>query len=127
MSSSTTVIGGFRKRSIDKILAWDRGGRLPPVPIQGEEEKRQLAAMNGEAPARLLAPRDARAPSALSRRGRPEPLARLLPGSRPLAFVLRSFPGITDRLYRWVASHRDRWARPQRLDAGCELKRRRWP
>lgn len=57
---------GFRKRSLDKILAWDRGGRLPPVPSHGEEEKRQLATMNREAPARLLAPRDARARRVLS-------------------------------------------------------------
>jgi predicted DCC family thiol-disulfide oxidoreductase YuxK len=32
----------------------------------------------------------------------------LLPGGRPLAAVADRFPGVTDRLYRWVADRRER-------------------
>jgi predicted DCC family thiol-disulfide oxidoreductase YuxK len=114
---------GFCKWSLDKILAWDRGGRLRPVPIQGEEGERLLAAVDRETRLdswHLVTP----ARQVLSAGAAAEPLARLLPGGRPLAFVFRSFPGITDRVYRWVAGHRDRWARLLRVDAGYELKRR---
>ncbi len=93
---------GFCKWSLDKIRAWDRGGRLRPVPIYGEEEKRLLAAMDREARARLLAPRDARAPSALRRRRRRTARAAA-PRRHALGLRLR------------------------RIDAGCELKRRWWP
>ncbi len=34
------------------------------------------------------------------------PLARLLPGGRPLAALFEAFPRATDRAYRWVADHR---------------------
>jgi predicted DCC family thiol-disulfide oxidoreductase YuxK len=84
---------GFCKWSLDKILAWDRGGRLRPVPIQGEEGERLLAAVDRETRLdswHLVTP----ARQVLSAGAAAEPLARLLPGGRPLAFVFRSFPGI---------------------------------
>jgi predicted DCC family thiol-disulfide oxidoreductase YuxK len=52
-----------------------------------------------------------------------EPLARLLPGARPLAFLFRSFPGTTERVYRWVSEHRGTLARVLRIDATSEPSR----
>jgi predicted DCC family thiol-disulfide oxidoreductase YuxK len=52
-----------------------------------------------------------------------EPLARLLPWGRPLAAVFGAFPGLTERAYRYVASHRDRWARLVRIGSDCQLRR----
>jgi len=51
------------------------------------------------------------------------PLARMLPGGKPLAFLFRSFPRITERVYRYVADHRDRFARLVGVDATCQLRR----
>jgi predicted DCC family thiol-disulfide oxidoreductase YuxK len=34
------------------------------------------------------------------------PLMRLLPLGRPVALLLSLSPGLTDRVYRWVARHR---------------------
>ena len=51
------------------------------------------------------------------------PLAALLPGGRPLAFLFRTFPGITDRAYRMVAANRDRIARGLRIDSSCKVRR----
>jgi predicted DCC family thiol-disulfide oxidoreductase YuxK len=47
----------------------------------------------------------------------------MLPGGRPLAALLRAFPRSTDRAYRFVADHRDRFARLVGADAACELRR----
>jgi hypothetical protein len=124
--SSTTVIGssasGLSTRSSPGTAAADsvrcrsrarrRSAYSPPWTA-----RRGLDSWHLATPARRV----------LSAGAAAEPFARLLPGGRPVAFVFRSFPGITDRLYRWVAGHQDRWARPQRIDAGCELKRRWWP
>ena len=35
------------------------------------------------------------------------PLARLLPAGAPVAVFAETFPRTTDRVYRWVARHRD--------------------
>ena len=51
------------------------------------------------------------------------PLAELLPGGRPLAALFGAFPKTTDRAYRYVADHRDRWARWLRIDSSCRIRR----
>jgi predicted DCC family thiol-disulfide oxidoreductase YuxK len=113
---------GFCKWSLDKILAWDRAERLRPVRIQSDEGERLLAGL--EPQARLdswhLVTSNGRLFSAGAAA---EPLARLLPGGRPLAALFRAFPGLTERGYRYVADHRDRWARLLRIDASCEVRR----
>jgi predicted DCC family thiol-disulfide oxidoreductase YuxK len=114
---------GFCKWSLDKILAWDRARRLRPVPIQSEEGARLLAAI--EPAVRLdswhLVTSDGELYSAGAAAA---PLARLLPGGRPLAAILAAFPRTTERGYRFVAEHRDRWARLLGIDATCEVRRR---
>ena len=55
------------------------------------------------------------------------PLARLLPGGRPLAALFDAFPGATERAYGWVADHRGAgsagWsaARPARLGGAASV------
>ena len=113
---------GFCKWSLDKILLWDRDDRLRPVAIQSDEGQELLAGIPSER--RLdswhLVEPGGRVVSAGA--GAP-PLARVLPGGRPLAFVLSSFPGTTERAYRFVAGHRDWFARRLGIDDACELKR----
>jgi predicted DCC family thiol-disulfide oxidoreductase YuxK len=95
---------------LDKLLAWDRRHRLTAVAIQSPEGETLLTDMpEGE---RLgswhvaLPNGEVRSAGAAA-----EPVARLLPGGRPLAFLFRTFPKATDRSYGYVAAHRDRWAR----------------
>jgi predicted DCC family thiol-disulfide oxidoreductase YuxK len=113
---------GFCKWSLDKILLWDRRGRLRPVAIQSTEGERLLPDMSPEqrlASWHLVGPGGA----VTSAGAAAEPLARLLPGGRPLALLFRSFPRATDRAYRWVADNRGRLARMLRIDSGRELRR----
>ena len=113
---------GFCKWSLDKILAWDRAQRLSAVPIQSDEGDRLLSAV--EPRARLdswhFVSKDGELFSAGAAAA---PLVRVLPGGRPLAAAFAAFPGLTERAYRYVAAHRDRWAGLLRLDATCELRR----
>ncbi len=114
---------GFCKWSLGKILAWDRAPRLRAVAIQSDEGERLLARLDPET--RLdswhLLTSDGRLFSAGAAA---EPLARLLPGGRPLAALFHVFPRLTERGYRYVADHRDRWARLLRIDANCDVPRR---
>jgi predicted DCC family thiol-disulfide oxidoreductase YuxK len=113
---------GFCKWSLDKILAWDRDDRLRPVAIQSPEGQELLAGVPPEK--RLdswhLVEPGGRVSSAGD--GAP-PLARVLPGGRPLAFVFARFPRATERAYGFVAGHRDWFARRIGIDDACELKR----
>ena len=113
---------GFCRWSLDKILAWDGAKRVRPVPIQSEEGSRLLASIPPGA--RLdswhLVAADGRLFSAGAAAA---PLARLLPGGRPLAAAFTAFPGTTERAYRFTARHRDRLARFLRIDANCQVRR----
>ena len=113
---------GFCRWSLDKILAWDRRRRLRPVPIQSDEGARLLAGVPRE---RWLESWHLALPSGdvLSAGAAAPPMFALLPGGRPLAFLLRTFPGVTERAYRLVAGNRDRLARLLRIDASCEVRR----
>jgi predicted DCC family thiol-disulfide oxidoreductase YuxK len=102
---------GFCKWSLDKILAWDRRRRLRPVAIQSDEGQALLADV--PEPRRLdswhlvLPSGEIRSAGAAA-----EPLARMLPGGQTLAWA-----------YRFVADHRDRFARLVGVDASCQLRR----
>ena len=97
---------GFCRWSLDRLLRWDRRGRLRATPIQSEEADRLLADLNEEdrlASWHLVTPGGRR----YSGGAAAAPMARLLPAGAPVAFVAQSFPRTTDRLYRWVARNRD--------------------
>jgi len=97
---------GFCRWSLDRVLRWDRRGRLRAVPIQSQEGDRFLADLNEHdrlASWHLVRP-DGRRDSGGAAIG---PMTRLLPAGAPGAFLAETFPRSTDRLYRWVARHRE--------------------
>ncbi len=112
----------FCKWSLDKILAWDRRRRLRPVAIQSDEGQGLLASIPEserlDSWHLVLPSGEVRSAGAAA-----APLAALLPAGRPLAFLFRTFPGLTDRAYRRVAANRNRFARWLGIDASCELRR----
>lgn len=111
----------FCRWSVDKILAWDRG-RLKAVEIQSDEGQQLLATV--PEPARLESWHLRTASGTLYSAGAAAaPLARLLPGGRPLSALFRAFPSITERAYRWVASHRNLLTRALRIDSACTVRR----
>jgi predicted DCC family thiol-disulfide oxidoreductase YuxK len=97
---------GFCRWSLDKLLARDRDGRLRPLALQNAEADGLLPGMSEEtkrASWHLVSP-DAHVWSACAAAA---PLARLLPKGAPVAFLAETFPGLTERIYRWVANNRD--------------------
>jgi predicted DCC family thiol-disulfide oxidoreductase YuxK len=112
---------GFCRWSLDKILAWDRRRQLTPVAIQSDEGQRLLGPIPPER--RLDSWHLVRDGQVLSAGAAAPPLLDLLPGGRPLAALLRRFPGATERTYRWVAEHRELLARLWRIDPSCDLRR----
>jgi branched-chain amino acid transport system substrate-binding protein len=106
----------FCKWCLKWILRWDRRGRLRPVAIQSAEGEELLADLDPEARLdswHLVSPDG----EVVSAGAAAAPLARLLPGGRPLAFLFETFPRATERAYRWVADHRGALARLLRLHA----------
>jgi predicted DCC family thiol-disulfide oxidoreductase YuxK len=110
---------GFCRWSLDRLLRWDRHGRLRATPIQSEEGDGLLADLSEEdrlASWHLVTP-DGRRYSGGAAAG---PMARLLPLGAPVALLAETFPRTTDRIYRWVARHRDSLA--QRLgEQACSV------
>jgi predicted DCC family thiol-disulfide oxidoreductase YuxK len=101
---------GFCRWSVDRLLRWDRYGRLRAAPIQGEEGDRLLADLTEAdrlASWHLVTP-DGRRYSGGAATG---PMARLLPAGAPVALLAETFPRTTERIYRWVARNRDAIAR----------------
>jgi predicted DCC family thiol-disulfide oxidoreductase YuxK len=114
---------GFCRWSLDKILAWDRAKRVRPVAIQSEEGSRLLTPIDPDA--RLDSWHLVRHDGKLFSAGAAaEPLARMLPGGRPLAAVLAAFPRVTERAYGFVARHRSGLARLLHVDANCQVRSR---
>lgn len=113
---------GFCRWSLDKVLAWDRRRRLRPVAIQSPEGDEMLSDLE---PGRRLESWHLVFPDGrvLSGASAAAPLAELLPAGRPLAWGLRSFPGVTERGYRWVAANRGKLARLLRISPGSEPRR----
>lgn len=100
---------GFCRWAVDKVLVWDRSGRVRPTAIQGPEGDRLLQGLSGEekmASWHLVVDGNRYSGGAAA-----APLLRLLPGGRLLAPVVAAFPGVTDRAYRLVARNRDRFGR----------------
>jgi predicted DCC family thiol-disulfide oxidoreductase YuxK len=113
----------FCRWTLDKILAWDRAKREHAIAIQSEEGSHLLKPIAPDA--RLDSWHLVRADRKLFSAGAAaEPLARLLPGGRPLAAVFATFPGLTERAY-WFAARRPLWlTQLLRVDANCQVRRR---
>ncbi len=113
---------GFCVWSLDKVLAWDRDGILRPVAIQSPDGAELLAAI--PEPERLRSWHLALPSGELRSAGAAAaPLVAMLPGGRPLAFLLRRFPRATDRCYRYVADHRSRFASLVGASSSSRLRR----
>jgi predicted DCC family thiol-disulfide oxidoreductase YuxK len=98
---------GFCRWSAERLLRWDRAGRLRAAPIQGAEGRRSLAGVPEHerlASWHLIAPDGRRWAGGEA----VAPLARLLPAGVPIALLAETFPRATDRLYRSVARRRGR-------------------
>jgi predicted DCC family thiol-disulfide oxidoreductase YuxK len=109
MSMSAAVLYdrdcGFCNFVLGLILRWDRRGMLRPVAIQSTEGERLLepVARDRRLASWHLVSDDGAVASAGAALA---PLLRRLPGGRPLAAVLAAFPGVAERLYRFVADNR---------------------
>jgi predicted DCC family thiol-disulfide oxidoreductase YuxK len=101
---------GFCRWCLAKLLAWDRRGRLRPVPLGTPEADSILGEMprDRQMSSWHLLDSDGRLYSAGA--GFP-PLFRLLPGGRPLAALTGRAPRLSERGYRWVADRRSRFGR----------------
>jgi len=117
---------GFCRWAVAKILARDRQNRIRPVALQDPEASLLLPDVPDDERMRswhLVTPDG----DAFSAGEAVPPLLRLLPGGKPPAALAATFPGTTERLYRWVADHRDWLGRrvgvqacsvdPQRFDS----------
>lgn len=96
---------GFCRWSVDRLLAWDRAGRVRVGTIQGADQV--LAAVPAEARLREMhaVEPDGRIWSggrALTR------IAAELPGGALLSWLGRRAPATTERLYRAIVARRDR-------------------
>jgi predicted DCC family thiol-disulfide oxidoreductase YuxK len=92
----------FCRRSVERVLRWDRNRRLRPVALQDPEADALLGGMREEE--KMASWHLVTADSAVHSAGAAfPPLLRLLPGGRPLAALAAAFPDTTERAYRWVA------------------------
>jgi predicted DCC family thiol-disulfide oxidoreductase YuxK len=98
---------GFCRWAVDKVLAWDRAGKLRPAPLQGPEAERLLPGLSDDE--KMASWHLVIDGSRYSGGAAAAPLLRLLPGGRRPARVVAAFPGASDRAYRFVARNRDRF------------------
>ena len=101
---------GFCRWLVDKVLVWDRRGRVKSMELQDGTADSLLGEIDADAKMsswHLVTP-DGRVHSAGAAA---PPLLRLLPGGKPLAALLAAFPEGTERAYRTVARNRDRLGR----------------
>ncbi|MGH3038845.1 MAG: thiol-disulfide oxidoreductase DCC family protein [Gaiellaceae bacterium] len=96
---------GFCRRSVARILRWDRRGRLRPVALQDPEADELLGGTDAQRKMASwhLVTADGRVYSAGAAF---PPLLRLLPGGRPLAALTAAFPALTERAYQYIARTR---------------------
>jgi predicted DCC family thiol-disulfide oxidoreductase YuxK len=96
---------GFCRWCLAKVLAWDRRGALRPVALSSPEAARLLGGM---APEERAASWHLVEPGGRVHSGGAAfaPLARRLPGGRPLAALAARFPRAAERAYRAVADRR---------------------
>jgi predicted DCC family thiol-disulfide oxidoreductase YuxK len=98
---------GFCRWALGKVLSWDRGGRIRPVPIESDEGDRLLAALDPEERGRSWHLVDASGRLHSAGAAFP-PLLRLLSGGRLPARLADAAPGLVDRAYFFVADKRSR-------------------
>ena len=107
--SPTTVLYdddcGFCRASLALLLAWDRNGRLRPVPLQSEEAERLLPGLGEDERMASMHAAPADGPPASGGAALPV-LLREVPGGAPLAAVAARFPRAAELGYGAVAGNR---------------------
>lgn len=96
---------GFCRASLALLLAWDRRGRLRPVPLQSEEAEKLLPGLGPEERMASMHAAPAEGPPASGGAALPT-LLRELPGGAPLAALAARFPRLSERGYAGVAGNR---------------------
>jgi predicted DCC family thiol-disulfide oxidoreductase YuxK len=108
---STTVLYdddcGFCRASLALLLAWDRHGRLRPVPLQSEEAEQLLPGLDPDDRMASMHAAPANGPPASGGAALPA-LLREVPGGAPLAAVAARFPRAAELGYAAVAGNRSR-------------------
>ena len=101
---------GFCRWTLGLLLAWDRGRRLWPAPIEGPIGERWLVGMPvGE---RLASWHLVEEGGAVSSAGAGLGVVlEYVPGGTVVARPLRLVPGVVERAYRFVADHRSAFSR----------------
>jgi predicted DCC family thiol-disulfide oxidoreductase YuxK len=110
---------GFCRWTLAKLLAWDRAGRLRPLPIGSAEGRLLLADLSEERRQASWHFVDEEGNRSSAGSAAP-PLLRLLPGGRAPAALMERFPRATGRAYAWVARNRSIFGRP--LTAGAKRR-----
>jgi predicted DCC family thiol-disulfide oxidoreductase YuxK len=101
---------GFCRWTLGLMLAWDRGHRLWPAPIEGPVGERWLAAM--PVAERVASWHIVEAGGVVSSAGRGIPaILEYVPGGGLPARALRLAPGLVERAYWFVAGRRSRFSR----------------
>jgi predicted DCC family thiol-disulfide oxidoreductase YuxK len=96
---------GVCRWSAQQLRRWARDGALRFAGIRSAEGERLLGGMDPDD--RLASWHAAAGNGAVWSGGFAIPVvARRLRGGAPLADLAETFPGATDRLYRWIAGHR---------------------
>lgn len=113
---------GLCRWSLGVLLRWDRRRRLRPVALQDPEAAGFLP---GLSPQERLDSFHVVSPDGrvFSAGAAVPPLVTLLPGGGLLARATRALPRTTERLYRWIAGHRDGVCRL--LGSACHISRER--
>lgn len=100
----------FCRWSLQRVLAWDRRGRLRSLALQDPQAERLLAAV--EASRRMESWHLVLPDGSVHSAGRAlAPMLELLPGGRPLARLASAFPDPVDRAYALIARHRSKLGR----------------
>ena len=95
----------FCRRSVERLLRWDRNRRLRPVALQDPEADELLGGMDERT--KMASWHLVTSDGAVHSAGDAfPPLLRRLPGGRPLAWLAAALPGPTERAYRYVARTR---------------------
>jgi len=96
---------GLCRWSADKLRAWDSDGALRFVGIRSAGGARILQGMDMDT--RMASWHAAAGNGAVWSAGAAVPVvARRLRGGAPIAWLAETFPETTERLYRWIATHR---------------------
>jgi predicted DCC family thiol-disulfide oxidoreductase YuxK len=100
---------GLCRWMLAKVLAWDRGTRVRPLPIESAEGAQLLPDLSEEE--RLRSWHLVAGSARYSAGAAFPPLLRLLPGGRPLAWIAGASPRLTELAYFLVAGNRSRLGR----------------